>query len=90
MGLRRKPPRYYVRLRLVEIREKALDLIATAEHAIRQIDDTETIRVNQWRCEWCGNVITFTQPHQREGIRDCDKCQNNRWIPNGEGKPMSD
>ena len=75
----KKPPRYYVRKRLLEIREQAHRLIETADSALAEIASVEKVRVFRWRCETCGYVKFFTKPQTVEACDECPKCKRKEF-----------
>jgi hypothetical protein len=80
----KKPPRYYVRKTLVELKGQAAQLIETIDSALRQIDDVEEIRVFNWRCIGCGHVEHFTLPQPAKNCRECPKCKRTIFVPAGD------
>jgi len=86
----KKPPRHYVRKRLLEIKEQAHKLIETADAALAEIANVETVRLLRWRCGTCGYVRFFTRAVSVEACDECAKCEGSRRVPGGEGVPLSD
>lgn len=83
------PARYIVKRRLLDIREQAVRLIATADEALREIADVEKVRVQKWRCLRCGFVEWFTKPVALETCDPCPKCGGVKFAPAGE-EPLAD
>ena len=79
----KRPPRYFVKKRLLEIQEQAKRLIETADSALREIADAEKVRVQKWRCLRCGAVAWFTHPVAVESCGACEKCAGVRFVPDG-------